>query len=458
MGSTVSSVENYLKNIKEKSHLNAFIEIFSETALTQAELIDRKISAGTAGKLSGKVIAVKNNIAVKDHILSCGSKILSNFVSPYHSTAVERLIKEDAVLIGCTNMDEFAMGSSNENSYFGPVLNPHDNERVPGGSSGGSAAAVAADLTWGALGSETGGSVRQPASFCGVAGLKPTYGRVSRFGLVAFASSLDSIGQIAKNVQDIALILEVIAGKDENDSTSSPNPVPEYSKSLEDLDPHNITIGIPVKEYFPDELDNEIKTSILSRIEQLKTEGFNVIEISLSHSPYCIADYYVVANAEASSNLSRYDGARYGYREGEAGNLEEMYVRSRTEGFGTEVKRRIMLGTYALSSGYYDAYYQKARKVRYLIKQDFDTAFSKVDCIITPTTPTTAFRLGEKVNNPLDMYLSDIYTASVNLAGLPAISIPSGLDSHKLPIGLQIIGKPFDEETIFKIANFIEKS
>ena len=458
MGSTVSSVENYLKNIKEKSHLNAFIEIFSETALTQAELIDRKISAGTAGKLAGKVIAVKNNIAVKDHILSCGSKILSNFISPYHSTAVERLIKEDVVLIGCTNMDEFAMGSSNENSYYGPVLNPHDTERVPGGSSGGSATAVAADLTWGALGSETGGSVRQPASFCGVTGLKPTYGRVSRFGLVAFASSLDSIGQIAKNVKDIALILEVIAGRDENDSTSSPNPVPEYSKSLEDLDPHNITIGIPVKEYFPDELDEEIKASILNRIEQLKKEGFNIIEISLPHSPYCIADYYVVANAEASSNLSRYDGARYGYRESQAGSLEEMYVRSRTEGFGTEVKRRIMLGTYALSSGYYDAYYQKARKVRYLIKNDFDNAFSKVDCIITPTTPTTAFRLGEKVNNPLDMYLSDIYTASVNLAGLPAISIPSGLDSNKLPIGLQIIGKPFDEETIFKIANFIEKS
>ena len=457
MGLTVSSVKEYLKNIKEKQNLNTYIEVFEDYALEQAEEIDKKIKTGNAGKLAGKVIAVKNNIAIKDRLLSCGSKILSNFISPYNATVTERLLKEDAVIIASSNMDEFAMGSSNETSYFGSVRNPHNIECAPGGSSGGSAAAVAGDLTWGALGSDTGGSIRQPASFCGIVGLKPTYGRVSRFGLVAFGSSLDCIGPLAKTVKDTSLILEVIAGEDPNDSTSSPVPVPEYSKNLENFDTNNLTVGVPLKEYFPDELDKEINESIRKIIDKLSDSGIKIREIELPHSPYCIADYYIVANAEASSNLSRYDGARYGFRAENTPNLENMYVKSRSEGFGREVKRRIMLGTYVLSSGYYDAYYQKARKVRDLITGDFNKAFENVDCIITPTTPTTAFKLGEKLDNPLDMYLSDIYTASINLAGLPAISIPAGKDSKNLPIGLQIIGREFDEDTIFKIAHFIEK-
>lgn len=457
MGPTSKSVKTYLKNIKEKKNLNTYIEVFEEYALEQAEKIDYKIKTGDAGKLAGKVIAVKNNIAIKNRLLTCGSRILSNFISPYNATVTKKLLKEDAVIIASSNMDEFAMGSSNETSYFGNVRNPENTECAPGGSSGGSAAAVAAELTWGALGSDTGGSIRQPASFCGITGLKPTYGRVSRFGLVAFGSSLDCIGPLGKTVKDTSTILEVIAGEDPNDSTSSTSPVPEYSKNIDAFDPQNFKIGLPLKEYFPEELDTEIKDSILKTIGKLENSGVKFIEIELPHSPYCIADYYIIANAEASSNLSRYDGARYGFRAKNTQNLENMYIKSRSEGFGREVKRRIMLGTYVLSSGYYDAYYQKARKVRDLITGDFIKAFEKVDCILTPTTPTTAFRLGEKIDNPLDMYLSDIYTASINLAGLPAISIPSGNDSRKLPIGLQIIGKAFDEDTIFKIAHYIEK-
>jgi len=457
MESALNAVKLFLNNIKNKKVLNSFIEVFEDYALERAEQVDRKIAEERAGKLAGKVIAVKNNIAIKDRLLSCGSKILSNFISPYSSKVVEKLLDEDAVIIGITNMDEFAMGSSNENSYYGAVKNPHNPEYAPGGSSGGSAAAVAADLTWGALGSETGGSVRQPAAFCGVVGLKPTYGRVSRYGLVAFASSLDSIGPITKTVEDNALMLEVIAGWDKKDSTSSPVPVPEYSKNLNDFNIYQIKIGIPYQEYFPKELEKEIRNKIFDCIEHLEKNGAKIYEISLPHSPYCIADYYIIANAEASSNLSRYDGARYGYRAEKTDNLEKMYVKSRSEGFGKEVKRRIMLGTYVLSSGYYEAYYQKARKVRQLIKKDFDNALNEVDCIITPTTPSTAFKLGEKIDDPLEMYLSDIYTASINLAGLPAISVPVGYDSKKLPIGMQIIGRAFDEETIFKLANYVEK-
>lgn len=421
-----------------------------------AAKVDAKVKAGSAGKLAGLALAVKDVIAIKDKRLTCGSKILENFVSLYDATVIERLRAEDVVIIGKTNMDEFAMGSSTEYSAYGPVLNPADTSRVPGGSSGGSAAAVAAGLCHAALGTDTGGSIRQPASFCGVVGLKPTYGRVSRYGLVAFASSFDVIGSFANSVYDIALILEVLAGHDERDSTSAEKAVPSYTLFL-DGDVKKFRVGI-AKEALSSGIADDVRAAIVRQIDNLRSAGIEIKEVSLPHLDYTIPAYYILATAEASSNLERYDGARYGYRSKGVDELEEMYVRSRTEGFGPEVKRRIMLGTFVLSAGYYDAYYRKAQKVRRLIKQDFDDAFQTVDAIITPTAPTTAFKIGEKTSDPLQMYLSDVFTVSANLAGIPGISVPIGKDSESLPIGIQLLGRQFEEETVLTLANYIEQS
>lgn len=449
-------MQDYLNKINEGTHLNAFISVLGEKALKRAKTIDEKIINNKNGKLAGLVIALKDNLAVKGEKLTCGSHILENFTPPYNATVVNKLEAEDAIIIGKTNMDEFAMGSSNENSYFGPAKNPADPSKVPGGSSGGSCVAVAADMAMTALGSDTGGSIRQPASFCGVVGLKPTYGRVSRFGLVAFASSLDQVGPISNTVEDAALLLEVISGHDERDATSASVPVPEFSKTFR-KDIKGIKIGLP-KEYFAEGLNTEVRESIEKTIVFLKEGGATFVDVELPHTGHAIATYYILANAEASANLARFDGVRYGFRAKGVKNLEEMYIQSRSQGFGEEVKRRIMLGTYVLSAGYYEAYYQKAQKVRTLIKQDFKHAFQKCDCLLTPTAPTTAFSLGEKVADPLEMYLSDIYTVSVNLAGLPAISIPCGADSNDLPVGVQIIGKPFDEEVVLQAGDFIERN
>ncbi len=448
-------VKNYLTQIQNKKSLNAFIDVFENEAIENAISIDKKIQNGNAGKLAGMVIAVKNNIAIQNHLLTCGSKILENFKSLFDATAISRLKKEDALFIGATNLDEFAMGSSTETSYFGVTKNPIDETRVCGGSSGGSAVAVAANMSTVALGSETGGSVRQPSAFCGVYGLKPTYGRISRYGLVAYGSSLDQIGICGNSVYDIALTLETISGVDENDSTSAnvivDNYISNFNKNIKGL-----KVGIP-KEYFTDGLNAEIKESIFSQIEILKSNGVEVVEISLPNSEYTIPTYLIIAMAEASSNLARFDGARYGYRANDVKTLLDMYIKSRSVGFGDEVKRRIMIGTYVLSSGYYDAYYRKAQKVRRLIYQDYVDVFRKVDFIITPTTPTTAFKIGEKNSDPVTMYLQDIFTVSANLAGICGISIPIGKDKLGLPIGMQILGKHFDEKTILNVANFIER-
>ena len=447
--------EYYIKNIEQKKDLNSFISVFSDTAVEQAKKIDQKIEQGTAGQLAGLVLGVKDLLVMQDRKTTCGSRILSNFISPYSATVIKKLEAEDVIFIGKTNLDEFAMGSSNENSFFKPVKNPHDKTRVPGGSSGGSAAAVGGDLCMAALGTDTGGSIRQPASFCGVVGLKPTYGRVSRFGLVAYASSLDQIGPVTKTVADAALLLRVISGHDEQDSTSADKSVPDFSGYI-DKDIKGLRIGLP-KEFFTEGLQPGVANSVSSAIEFLKENGAELKQVSLPHTEYAIAAYYIIATAEASANLARYDGVRYGFRDEHAENLENMYVQSRTKGFGDEVKRRIMLGTYVLSSGYYDAYYRKAQKVRSLIKNDFDGVFESVDCILTPTSPTTAFKLNEKVDDPLTMYLSDVFTVSVNLAGLPGISIPCGCDENGLPVGMQLIGKSFDESTILTVADFFEK-
>ncbi|MEO8446935.1 MAG: Asp-tRNA(Asn)/Glu-tRNA(Gln) amidotransferase subunit GatA [bacterium] len=448
-------VRQYLENINSRKDLNVFITVFDKAATERALEIDEKIRKGTAGKLAGAVFSIKDVISIKDNLLTCGSKLLSNFESNYDATVIERLLKEDAIIIGKVNCDEFAMGSSNENSYFGVTKNPIDPSRVPGGSSGASAVSVAANMCLLSLGSETGGSIRQPASFCGITGLKVTYGRISRFGLVAFASSFDSIGIFGNNNYDIAAALEVIAGYDDHDSTSSDVPVNNYIKEIEEIaDPAETKIGY-VKEYFEDGLDEEIKNGILKKIEQLKEKGFAIKEISLPHSKYVIQTYYILTCAEASSNLSRYDGVRYGVRAADSSGVEEMYVNTRSEGFGDEVKRRIMLGTYVLSAGYYDAYYKKGQKVRRMIMKDFENAFKEVDYIISPTTPTTAFKIGEKVEDPLAMYLNDIYTVSANLAGIPSISIPTGKDKNGLPFGLQIMGRKFDESGLLRMWNEI---
>ncbi len=438
------NVTFFLKRIKDNSNLNAFNFVF-EDCIESADLIERKIKDGNARKLAGMVIAVKDVLAIKDRLLTCSSNILKDFHSLYTATAIQKLIDEDAIIIGKTNCDEFAMGSSNENSAFGVVKNPIDHSRVPGGSSGGSAVAVAANLCDVSFGTDTGGSIRQPAAFCGIYGLKPTYGRVSRYGLTAFASSFDTIGPFAKNIYDIALVLSVISGYDPKDSTSENIEVTDsssYQKSSK-----KFKIGLP-KEYFAEGLNEEIKNTILKKVESFKNAGHEIVHIELPHTEYSIATYYILTTAEASSNLARFDGTRYGYRSKESSTLRKMYLNSRSEGFGSEVKRRIMLGTYVLSAGYYDAYYRKAQKVRRLLKQDFDNAFEKVDLIITPTTPTTAFKLGEKSNDPLEMYLEDIYTTSANLVGIPGISIPIGKDKQGLPIGMQIMANQFEENKL----------
>jgi len=448
-------VQNCLNQIHSCSDLNAFRCVF-EDALERAEEIDQKITQGTAGKLAGMVTAIKDNIVMVNSVSTAGSRILQNYSSPYEATVVTRMLNEDAVIIGKTNMDEFGMGSSTENSAYGPVKNSVHPDYIPGGSSGGSAVAVAADMADTALGSDTGGSVRQPAALTGVVGLRPTYGTVSRYGLIAFASSLDQIGCLSKNVPDAAILLQVIAGYDDRDSTSASLPVPDYSSELE-RDVKGLRIGIP-DEYFGEGLDDEVHQMVQKAIDRFKEEGASVQRVKLPHTDYGIATYYLLCTAEASSNLARYDGVRYGLRKGGKDGLREMYEKTRSEGFGDEVKRRIMLGTYVLSAGYYDAYYRKAQKVRTLIRSDYEKAFSKCDVIAGPATPTTAFKLGEKINDPMSMYLSDIYTVSGPLAGVPAISIPVGKDAKGLPIGIQLTGKAFQESELLGTAHWLEKA
>ncbi|MDZ7373299.1 MAG: Asp-tRNA(Asn)/Glu-tRNA(Gln) amidotransferase subunit GatA [candidate division KSB1 bacterium] len=447
-------VEAYLERIEERGALNAFISVDAEGALRQADLVQERLRRGSAGRLAGMVLAVKDNIAVAGGRTTCGSRMLAEYVSPYSATVIEKVLAEDAVILGKTNMDEFAMGSSNETSYFGPARHPIDPDRVPGGSSGGSAVAVAAGQCTAALGSDTGGSIRQPAALCGVVGLKPTYGRVSRYGLVAFASSLDQIGPLARTVYDASLLAEVMCGYDPRDSTSVPKDPPQIRERLTQ-GPRGLRIGLP-REYFAEGLQPEVREATLRAARELETLGAEVEEVSLPHTEYAIATYYILATAEASSNLARYDGARYGFRAPGCRTLEEMYIRSRSEGFGIEVKRRIMLGTYVLSAGYYEAYYRRAQKVRTLIREDFLRAFERCDVLLTPTSPTTAFRLGERLADPLTMYLSDVYTVSVNLAGLPAASVPFGRDRLGLPIGVQIIGRTFDEPLVMQVAAALE--
>ena len=442
---------------KEDGQIGAFLTLSRERALQQAERMDRIVAEGRPlPPLGGVPVGIKDVMSTRGVRTTAGSKILDKYVPPYDCTAVAKLETAGAVILGKMNCDEFAMGSSNENSGFHPVRNPRDLSRVPGGSSGGSAAAVAAGMAVATLGSDTGGSIRQPASFCGVVGLMPTYGRVSRYGLIAFASSLDHIGPLTRNVKDAAIVLGAIAGRDPMDSTSAEVPVPDYVSEL-NKPVSGLKVGV-AKEYFGDGLDDEVRQAVERAIDTLESLGCEVVEVSLPHTSYAIPAYYLIATAEASSNLARYDGVRYSLRARGVKTLSEMYRRSRDEGFGTEVKRRIMLGAYALSAGYYDAYYLKAQKVRTLLTRDFDGAFQKVDAIVTPTCPTAAFRLGEKSNDPLSMYLADIYTVTADLAGIPGISIPCGQTREKLPIGLQILGKHFDEATILRIAHAHEQA
>lgn len=446
----------YLSEISKRKELNAFLSVFHEEALLRAKEIDGKIQHGTAGPLAGMIVAVKDVLCMKGKRTTCGSKMLEQYEAIYNATVLQRLADADAILLGKTNMDEFAMGSSGENSAFGATKNPLDETRVPGGSSSGSAVAVAASLSTVSLGSDTGGSIRQPAGFCGIAGMKPTYGRVSRYGLVAFASSFDQIGPFAHSARDIARIMQVIAGHDECDSTSATVDVPKYLEAMK-RDVRGIKIGMP-KEYFPSALNPEIRSVLQKKIDFLKASGAEIVEVSLPHSEFTISTYYILATAEASSNLARFDGARYGYRSTHANDLSSMYVKSRSEGFGEEVKRRIMLGTYVLSSGYYDAYYRKAQQVRRLIQNDFSEAFKNVDCLVTPIAPSTAFALGEKIDDPLQMYLNDIYTVSANLAGIPGICVKAGEDAKGLPIGIQFLGKHFDEATLLNVADVVESN
>ena len=433
--------------------LNAFLEIDRDGALARADELDK---SSTTQPLHGIPIAIKDNICVRGLQTSCGSRILGNYHPPYNATVIERLHNAGAVIIGKTNCDEFAMGSSNENSAFGPVRNPWDTTKVPGGSSGGSAAAVASGIVPVALGSDTGGSVRQPASLCGVVGLKPTYGRNSRYGLVAFASSLDQVGVFARNVSDAANVLGVIAGRDEFDATTADVAVPDYAAALS-TDIKGARIGFP-QTLFGAGLDDEVGRTVRAVVDTYRELGAEIVDIDLPHARYAIAVYYIIATAEASSNLARFDGVRYGFRAEDAPELRQMYRKTREEGFGPEVKRRIMLGTYVLSAGYYDAYYRKAQQVRALIRKDFLDAFKQCDAIITPTSPTAAFSLGEKVDDPLAMYLNDIYTVTANLAGVPGLSAPCGLSSERLPIGYQLLGPYWSEPTLFKLAHAYEKA
>lgn len=447
----------YVDRINEKEpDVKAFVTTLTDTAMEEAKQIEEKVNSGEIKtEFAGIPIGIKDNMCTKGVKTTCSSKMLENFVSPYNATVVEKLNEENMIDLGKLNMDEFAMGASTEYSAFKKTCNPWNLNKVPGGSSGGSAAAVAAGLVPWALGSDTGGSIRQPASFCGVVGLKPTYGLVSRYGLVAFASSLDQIGPITKDVRDSAMLLNLIAGHDEKDTTSINVEKKDYTKALKN-DVKGLKIGVP-KEYFGEGINPEVKKALETAIEEYKSMGAIVEECSVPIAEYALATYYIIACAEASSNLGRFDGIRYGYRTPNFENLKDIFVNSRTEGFGEEVKRRIILGTYVLSSGYYDAYYKKAQQVRTLVKKEFDKAFEKYDVLITPTSPTVAFDIGQRSNNPLEMYLADICTVSLNIAGLPGISIPCGVDSTGMPIGMQIIGKHFDEETILNAAYTYEQ-
>ena len=448
----------YVDRINEKEKdVQAFLTTLTDEAMKQAEEIQNKKEAGEiTGDLAGIPIGIKDNICIKGVKTTCASKMLENFVAPYNATVIEKISQENIISLGKLNMDEFAMGSSTEHSYFKNTKNPWDLKKVPGGSSGGSAAAVAANLVPWALGSDTGGSIRQPASFCGVVGLKPTYGLVSRYGLVAFASSLDQIGPITKDVKDATILLNIIAGHDKKDTTSSQRPKVDYTKALKN-NVKGLKIGLP-KEFFGEGINEEVKESLQKAIEKYKELGAEIEEFSLDISKFSLAAYYIIACAEASSNLGRFDGIRYTYRTPEFKNLKEIYKKSRSEGFGAEVKRRIILGTYVLSSGYYDAYYKKGQQVRTLVMNEFNKAFEKYDVILTPTSPTVAFDIGSKSNNPLEMYLADICTVSVNVAGLPGISIPCGVDKTGMPIGMQLIGKKFSEETILNAAYTFEQA
>lgn len=435
--------------------VHAYVTLTPEQAFEQADRADHRRQMGESSPLLGIPLAIKDVICTEGIRTTCGSKILHNFVPPYDATVIEHLKAAGVIVLGKTNMDEFAMGSSTEHSASGITHNPWDLSAIPGGSSGGSAAAVAADECAAALGSDTGGSVRQPAACCGIVGLKPTYGRVSRYGLVAFASSLDQIGPMTKDVRDAALIMNVIGGNDPRDSTSAAMPMPDFTRALTGS-AKGLRLGIP-REYFVGGIDSEVERAVRAAVQVLEGVGATTAEVTLPHSEYGVAAYYILAPSEASSNLARYDGIKYGYRTPQWSNLRDMYMHTRDEGFGAEVKRRIMLGTYALSAGYYEAYYQKAQQVRTLILRDFEEAFRHVDVIVAPTAPTPAFKIGEKTDDPLQMYLSDVFTVPVNLAGLPGISVPCGFNSAGLPIGLQIIGKPFDEETILRVAHAFEQ-
>jgi aspartyl-tRNA(Asn)/glutamyl-tRNA(Gln) amidotransferase subunit A len=447
----------YAKIESDDPKIGAFLTLSKDRAMAKAAEIDGLAAKGEKlPPLGGVPVGIKDVMVTKGVRSTAGSKILGNYVPPYDCTAVARLEAAGAVVLGKLNCDEFAMGSSNENSAWKPVHNPRDLSRVPGGSSGGSAACVAADMAVVALGSDTGGSIRQPASFCGVVGLLPTYGRVSRYGLIAFASSLDHIGPLAKTVKDAAIVLRTIAGRDPMDATSAEVPVPDYVAELQ-KPVRGMKIGI-AKEYLGEGLNDEVRSAVEAAIQKLASLGCEIVDISLPHTEYAVPAYYIVATAEASSNLARFDGVRYGYRAKNGRTLAEMYRQSRNQGFGAEVKRRIMLGTYALSAGYYDAYYLKAQKVRTLLARDFEEAFKKVDAIVTPTSPTAAFKLGEKVDDPLAMYLADIYTVTADLAGIPGISVPCGETREKLPIGLQILGRHFDEATVLRVAHAYEQA
>ena len=455
--SPVELTESVLDRVSRlDGELNTYITVMGEKAIDAAKTAEKEISSGGyRGPLHGIPIGLKDIFVMKGVPATCGSKMLENFFPPYDAAVTKKILDAGAVVVGKNNMDEFAMGSSTETSYFGPTKNPWDVERVPGGSSGGSAAATAASLCLGSIGTDTGGSIRQPASFCGVVGMKPTYGRVSRFGMIAFASSLDQAGPITKTVEDAAIILNVISGHDPMDSTCVNTQAPDYTLSLRD-DIKGVKVGVP-REYFIPGMDKEVEEATKKAIALVDDLGGEIVEISLPHTEYAVVTYYIIAPSEASSNLARYDGVKYGYRTANAETLRDMYFKTRAEGFGSEVKRRIMLGTYALSAGYYDAYYLKAQRVRTLIKKDFDEAFEKVDVIMAPTAPEVAFRFGEKTGDPIKMYLSDVLTIPCNIAGLPGISVPCGFSSDGLPIGIQVLGKPFDEGSVLHVAHAYEQ-
>lgn len=450
-------VEYHLGNIRQKSHLNAFLSVYDDEARAQAVSVDQKIRDGKAGKLAGMVIGLKDVLAYQDHPLQAGSRILDNFHSQFNATAVQRLIDEDAIIIGRQNCDEFAMGSSNENSAFGPVLNDADNTRVSGGSSGGSAVAVQADLCHVSIGSDTGGSVRQPAAFCGIVGLKPTYSRISRYGLIAYGSSFDCIGIFAKSVEDVALVLEVISGSDDFDSTVSQTPVPVYSDVIQKEKNKRYKVAYVREIENSNGLQPEIREAILGRIEKIKEAGHSVEVIDFPLQEYVLPTYYILATAEASSNLSRFDGVRYGHRSTKTTDLSSMYKRSRSEGFGKEVQRRILLGTFVLSASYYDAYYTKAQKVRRIIREKTKAILKEYDFIVMPITPTTAFKLGEHTGNPLEMYLADLFSVQANVVGVPAIALPCGHDKQGLPIGLQLIADDFEESKLLHFSDLLIK-